>query len=86
MEYSDTMKKLLILGANVKQVQLIQAAKEEGYYVIVCDYDDSRPGITLADKVFSVSYIDFETVLSVAKQEQIDGVLGNNDLAMPIVA
>ena len=80
------MKKLLILGANDKQVQLIKTAKEEGYYVIVCDYDNSRPGIPLADKVYPVNYMDMESVLSVAKQEKIDGVLGNNDPAMPIVA
>ena len=80
------MKKILILGANEKQVQLIQAAKEEGYHVIVCDYDNSRPGIPLADKVYPVNYMDQEAVLSVAKQEQIDGVIGNNDPAMPIVA
>ena len=80
------MKKILILGANDKQVQLIRAAKEEGYYVIVCDYDDSRPGIPLADKVYPVNYMDQDSVLSVAKQEQIDGVLGNNDPAMSTVA
>ena len=80
------MKKILILGANDKQVQLIRAAKEEGYYVIVCDYDNSRPGIPFADKVYPVNYMDQEAVLAVARQEKIDGVLGNNDPAMPIVA
>ena len=80
------MKKLLMLGANEKQVQLIKAAKDEGYYVIVCGNNDSHPGIPLADKVYTVSYTDQEAVLSVAKLEQIDGVIGNNDPAMPIVA
>ena len=80
------MKKLLILGANDKQVQLIQTAKKEGYYVIVCGNNDSHPGIPLADKVYLVNYTDPESVLSVARKEQIDGVLGNNDPAMPIVA
>ena len=80
------MKKILILGANDKQVQLIRAAKDEGYYVIVCDYDNSRPGIPFADKVYPVNYMDQEAVLAVARQEKIDGVLGNNDPAMPIVA
>ena len=79
-------KKILILGANDKQVQLIRAAKEEGYYVIVCDYDSNRPGVKIADKQYPVNYMDQEAVLSAAKQEQIDGVIGNNDPAMPIVA
>lgn len=80
------MKKILILGANNSQVQLIQAAKEEGYYVIVCDYTNDNPGIPLADKHYQVSYLDQEAVLSIAKQEQIDGVMGNTDPAMPMVA
>ena len=80
------MKKILILGANSKQVQLIQAAKEEGYYVIVCDYTNDNPGIPLADQHYQVSYLDRDAVLSVARHEQIDGVIGNNDPAMPMVA
>lgn len=80
------MKKLLILGANNSQVQLIQAAKAEGYYVIVCDYTDDNPGLPLADKHYQVSYLDQQTVLDIAKEERIDGVIGNTDPAMPMVA
>ena len=80
------MKKILILGANEKQVQLIRAAKEEGYRVVVCDYTDDHPGIALADKHYQVSYLDREAVLSIARSEQVDGVIGNNDPAMPMVA
>lgn len=80
------MKRILILGANEKQVQLIQAAKEEGYYVIVCDYTNDHPGIPLADKHYQVSYLDQEAVLSMARHERIDGVIGNNDPAMSVVA
>lgn len=80
------MKKILILGANEKQIQLIKAAKEEGYYVIVCDYTSDNPGIPLADKHYQVSYLDQDSVLSIAKKEKIDGVIGNNDPAMPMVA
>ena len=80
------MKKLLILGANSKQIQLILAAKAEGYYVIVCDYTDDNPGIPLADKHYKVSYLDRETVLSIAQKEHIDGIIGNSDPAMPVVA
>ena len=80
------MKKILILGANSKQIQLIQAAKAEGYYVIVCDYTNDNPGLPLADKHYQVSYLDQDVVLSIAKKEQIDGVIGNNDPAMPMVA
>lgn len=78
--------KILILGANNEQVQLIKAAKEEGYYTIVCDYAYDHHGIPFADKHYAVNFLDPEAVLSVAKQEQIDGVIANSDPAMPIVA
>ena len=80
------MKKILVLGANHEQIQLIQAAKREGYYVIVCDYAIDHPGISFADKHYAVNYLDTDAVLNVAKQEKIDGVIGNSDPAMPIVA
>lgn len=80
------MKKILILGANNSQVQLIQAAKEEGYYVVVCDYANDNPGIPLVDKHYQVSYLEKDEVLSIARLEQIDGVIGNTDPAMPVVA
>ena len=80
------MKKILILGANNSQVQLIRAAKEEGYYVVVCDYSADNPGIPLVDKHYQVSYLDREAVLSIAKEEKVDGVIGNTDPAMPVVA
>lgn len=79
-------KKLLILGANKGQIQLIKAAKEEGYFVIACDYTNDNPGLPLVDKHYQVSYLDQDAVLSIAKQEQIDGVIGNTDPAMPMVA
>lgn len=80
------MKKILILGANNSQVQLIRAAKEEGYYVVVCDYANDNPGIPLVDKHYQVSYLDKGSVLSIAKEEKIDGIVGNTDPAMPVVA
>lgn len=80
------MKKILILGALNLQIQLIQAAKEQGYYVIACDYKNDNPGIPLVDKHYQVGFLDREAVLSVAKEEQIDGVISNTDSAMPIVA
>ena len=80
------MKKILILGAGIGQASLIKAAKTEGYYTVVCDYSVDRPGVALADKNYAVSYVDAEAVLSVARQEKIDGVIGSTDPAMPVVA
>jgi biotin carboxylase/ribosomal protein S18 acetylase RimI-like enzyme len=80
------MKKILILGANINQVPLIKAARDEGYYAIVCDYAADHPGVKFADKHYAVDYLDPEAVLTVARSEKIDGVIGSSDPAMPVVA
>lgn len=79
------MKKLLILGGAQAQVQLISSAKEFGYYVVVCDWTNTNPGIALADKHYQVSTLDRDAVLKVAKEENVDGVISNSEPAMPNV-
>lgn len=80
------MKRLLILGAASDQVPLIISAKEEGYYVVVCDNTTTNPGLTMVDKHYQVSYMDKKEVLVVAKGEHIDGIISNSEPAMPVVA
>lgn len=80
------MKKLLVLGGTINQVPLIQAAKREGYYVIVCDWTTDNPGIQFADKHYQVSTLDRPAVLHVAENEAIDGVISNSETAMVNVA
>lgn len=80
------MKKLMILGGAENQMQLIEAAKRENYYVVVCDYADECPGKALADCYRQVSIIDKEAVLACAREEKIDGVLSNSERAMTVVA
>ena len=48
------MKKILVLGGAKAQVPLIEAAKKEGYYVVLCDWTTTNPGIALADKHYQV--------------------------------
>lgn len=80
------MKKLLILGAGIMQVPVIQKAKSMGYYTIVTDYASDAPGFKYADKSYIVSTIDKDAVLSVAKEESIDGILTTSDYPVNVVA
>lgn len=80
------MKKILILGGAKAQVPLIEAAKKEGYYVVLCDWTTTNPGIALADKHYQVSTLDLDAVLSVAEKENVDGVISNSEPAMMNVA
>ncbi len=76
------MKKLLILGGAEAQVPLIQAAKTEGYYVVLCDWTTTNPGIKYADKHYQVNTLDRDAVIKVAIEEKIDGVISNSEPAM----
>ncbi len=80
------MKKILVLGAAKAQVALIKEAKKAGYYVVLCDYTTTNPGIPFVDKHYQVSTLDREAVLEVAKKEKVDGVISNSEPAMLNVA
>jgi len=80
------VKRLLILGAAFDQVPLIVSAKEEGYYVVVCDNTTTNPGLSLVDKHYHVNYMERDEVLEVARKEDVNGIISNSEPAMPIVA
>lgn len=69
------MKKVMILGAGIYQVPLIKKAKEMGLYVIVVSIRGNYPGFALADKVYYEDTTDADTILKVAKEEQISGIV-----------
>ena len=79
-------KRILILGGAKNQVPLIQAAKKEGYYVAVCDWTTTNPGLPLADHHYQVSTLDREAVMKAAREANIDGVISNSEPAMVNVA
>lgn len=69
------MKKVLILGAGIYQVPLIKKAKDMGLYTIVVSIKGNYPGFEFADKVYYENTTDYETVLQIAKDEKIDGII-----------
>lgn len=68
------MKKLMILGAGIYQVPLIQTAKQMGLYTIVVSIPGDYPGFSLADKIYKLDTRDRKRILHAAKEEQIDGI------------
>lgn len=80
------MKKLLILGAGQMQVPIIALAKQLGHYTIVADYDPHAPGFVYADVKSTISTIDKNAVLELAKKEQVDGILTTSDYPVRVVA
>ena len=69
------MKKILILGAGIYQVPLIKTAKRLGIYTIVSSIYGNYPGFELADKVYYENTTDYRKILSIARREQVDGIV-----------
>lgn len=68
-------KKILLLGGSAQQIIAIEAAKNLGYYTVLCDYLPDNPGQYIADKFYQVSTTDVEAVYDVAKKEEVNGIL-----------
>ena len=80
------MKTIMIIGAGQTQVPLIQAARRENYYTIVCDADPNAPGVPLVNEYHKVSTKDRDGLLKVAIDKKINGIIANSDYAMCDVA
>lgn len=80
------MKKLLILGAGIYQVPLIETAKRMGIETIVTSIPGNYPGFEIADKVYYENTVDYDAILRLAKEEAVDGVVtAGTDVAVPTI-
>ncbi|TSB23291.1 ATP-grasp domain-containing protein [Psychrobacter sp. YGAH215] len=81
------MKRILFLGAAPSQIPPIIYAKSQGHYVITCDYLPENPGHKLADEYHNVSTTDINSVLELAQNLKIDGIVAYaSDPAAPTAA
>ncbi len=80
-------KRILFLGGSKFQIPPIKYAKEQGHYVITCDYLPDNPGHRYADEYHNVSTTDKEAVLKLAEKLKIDGIVAYaSDPAAPTQA
>ena len=81
------MKKLMVLGAGSGQIDIIQKAQARGIHVIAVSPYGDYPGLKIADTTYDLDVRDEESILEVARQEKIDGVITDQtDMAMRTVA
>ena len=81
------MKKILVIGAGIGQVNIVKKAKKLGCYVIVVTVPGDWPALKLADEVWYFDIYDRDKIVNKAKIEKIDAVVSDqNDLMMPTVA
>ena len=69
------MKKLLVLAAGLLQLPVIRRAREMGYYVVAVDGDSRAVGLCEADKALVADIRSEETMLRIAREEKIDGII-----------
>lgn len=72
---AKSMKRVLVLGAPVFQIEVIKKAKEMGFYVGVVDINENAPAFSYADETFVCSIRDYEGVLHIARDFRPDGIL-----------
>lgn len=65
----------MLLGGIRYLLPVIQAAHEQGYYVITADYLPDNIAHRYSDEYVNVSIIDKEAVLLAAREKQIDGIM-----------
>lgn len=77
-------KKLLILGANPETVPLVEIANGMGVKTLVTSQVKNEAAKQYAWKAFDVNGLDVPTVVSLAREEKVDGVLvGVADILVP---
>ena len=69
------MKKILILGAPVFQIPVVQTAKQMGMTVGIVDINADAPAFACADETFECSIRDTEGVLKIAREFRPDGIV-----------
>jgi len=78
-------KKLLILGANPETVPLVQVANEMGIETLVTSNRPDDAAKKYAAKAFDVDGMDVPGLVSLARSENVDGVLvGVADILVPV--
>lgn len=81
------MKKVLVIGAGIGQVNIVKLAKDKGCHVTVVSIRGDYPCIPLADDFFECDIYDRERIVEYAKDHQVDAIISDqNDLMMPTVA
>lgn len=68
-------KKLLIIGADVNDMEIVRTAKTMGVRTIACDWNPQSPAKRIADEAWDENYRDVETLAKRCRREGVDGVM-----------
>lgn len=65
----------MVLAAGLLQIDVIEKAKSMGYYVLAVDGNPKAPGFNVADKAICADIVNEETMLKIARDEHVDGII-----------
>lgn len=65
----------MVLAAGLLQIDVIEKAKRMGYYVLAVDGNPKAPGFNVADKAICADIVNEETMLKIARDEHVGGVI-----------
>lgn len=81
------VQKLLIIGAGIGQVPLLQKAKARGIHVTVVSIPGNYPCFELADDIIYMDIYNRDGIVEEARKREITAVISDqNDLMIPTVA
>lgn len=69
------MKKILILGGSHRDIPLIKASQDLGYFVITLGNKDYYLGHNYSDKAYKINFNDVVMVKEIIKNERVDFIL-----------
>lgn len=67
--------RILVIGASIYQIPLIQRAKQLGHQVFSTSYLSNDPGLKIADKGFNISILDRPGLVKLCTDEKITAVV-----------
>lgn len=68
-------KKLLVIGADVNDMEIIRTAQSMGIRTIACDWNPASPAKRIADEAWNENYRDVEVLAERCRREGVDGVM-----------
>ncbi len=81
------LHRLVVIGSQRENVELVRRAKERGYYTIVCDGYKDGPAKLLADKKYDIDVRDVDGIVEMCLKEKVDGIIGSfSDLIFEQIA
>ena len=78
------MKKIVIIGANNFQMQLIKKAKELGYETHVFAWKEGAVGAKFADFFYPISIVEKDSILEECKKIKPEHRPGRGQWATPV--